>query len=219
MWLSAGTAGASFELTRSVREVLLGADPNVDLTDRAGKVLAELRDQERGTVLPGGTVIERRKDDVRWWTWAGFPANATLAATLSDLTDGEPRFTDSYPRMRQDLTQDMWQEATAERYAAPVLAGRRPRRTDRPEVQRGTARTPRTSHRRCAARRSAIGRAGSGRARALLTLGLNKGSGYEPRFGFTDVFLVTGCGILNGLARERGGDRAAQRVPLPEETG
>jgi ATP-dependent Lhr-like helicase len=114
LWLSTGTAGASFALTRSVREVLLGADPDVDLTDRACKVLTELRDQERGTVHPGGTVIERRKDDVRWWTWAGFRANATLAATLSDLADGEQRFTDTYLRMRLDLTREMWQDATAD---------------------------------------------------------------------------------------------------------
>jgi hypothetical protein len=33
--------------------------------------------------IPGGTVISRDGQDVRWWTWAGFRANATLAATLS----------------------------------------------------------------------------------------------------------------------------------------
>jgi len=65
-------------------------------------------------VHPAGTVIERRKDDVRWWTWAGFRANATLAATLSDLVDREQRFTDTYLRMRPDLTRGMWQEAAAD---------------------------------------------------------------------------------------------------------
>jgi ATP-dependent helicase Lhr and Lhr-like helicase len=73
-----------------------------------------LRDDERGTVHPGGTVIGHRRSDVRWWTWAGFRANATLAATLSDLVDGEQRFTDSYVRMRSDLTREMWQAATAD---------------------------------------------------------------------------------------------------------
>ena len=114
LWLATGTAGASFALTRAVREVLLGADPDVDMTDRARRVLDELRDQERGTVHPGGTVIERRQDDVRWWTWAGFRANATLAATLSDLADREQRFSDSYLRLRGDLTREIWQEATAD---------------------------------------------------------------------------------------------------------
>ena len=114
LWLSAGAGGAGFALTRSVREVLLGADPEVELTERARKVLGELRDAERGTVHPGGTVMERRGDDVRWWTWAGFRANATLAATLSDLADTGQRFTDCYIRMRPDLTRDMWLEATAD---------------------------------------------------------------------------------------------------------
>jgi ATP-dependent Lhr-like helicase len=114
LWLATGTAGASFALTRAVRQVLLGAYPEVNLTDRARRVLDGLRDQERGTVHPGGTVIERRQDDVRWWTWAGFRANAMLAATLSDLVDGKQRFTDSYLRLRADLTRGMWQEATAD---------------------------------------------------------------------------------------------------------
>ena len=118
LWLATGVSGASFALTRSVREVLLGADPEVELTDRARRVLGELRDEERGTVHPAGTVIERRGDDVRWWTWAGYRANATLAATLPELVAGEQRFTDSYLRMRSDVTREMWQEAA-------VGAGRR----------------------------------------------------------------------------------------------
>ncbi len=77
-------------------------------------MLDDLRDQERGTVHPGGTVIEQRQDDVRWWTWAGFRANVTLAATLSDLADGEQRLTDSYLRLRADLTRETWQESTAD---------------------------------------------------------------------------------------------------------
>jgi ATP-dependent Lhr-like helicase len=114
LWLATGTGGASFAMTRSVREVLLGTDPAVDLTDRARHVLDKLRDTERGTVHPSGTVIERRHTDIRWWTWAGFRANATLAATLSDLTDGEQRITDSYVRMRSDLTREMWQAGTTD---------------------------------------------------------------------------------------------------------
>ena len=113
-WLTNGLTGASFALTRSVRDVLLGADPAVLLTDRGRRVLAEERDDERGTVHPAGTVIVRDRDDVRWWTWAGFKANATLAATLSDLADSEQRFTDTYIRMRSDLTPQMWKLTTAD---------------------------------------------------------------------------------------------------------
>ena len=51
---------------------------------------------------------------MRWCTWAGFRANATLADTLSDLTDGLQRFTDTHLRMRADLTPEMWKAATAD---------------------------------------------------------------------------------------------------------
>jgi ATP-dependent Lhr-like helicase len=111
-WLTSGTSGASFALSRSVRDVLLGADPAVALTHRARRVLAGLRDDQRGSVHPAGSVISRDSDDVRWWTWAGFRANATLAATLSDLTGGLQRFTDTHLRMRADLTPEIWKTAT-----------------------------------------------------------------------------------------------------------
>jgi ATP-dependent Lhr-like helicase len=113
-WLTNETSGASYALTCSVRDVLLGADPAVALTQRARRVLAELRDDQRGSVHPSCTVISRDRDDVRWWTWAGFRANATLAATLSELTDGLQRFTDTHLRMRADLTPEMWKAATTD---------------------------------------------------------------------------------------------------------
>ena len=121
-WLTGGASGASFALTHSVRDVLLGADPSVALTRRAQRVLAELREDQVATVHSGGTTISRHGNDVRWWTWAGFRANATLAATLSNLTDGHQRFTDTHLRMRTDLTPEMWKAATqdaAERLCLP----------------------------------------------------------------------------------------------------
>jgi hypothetical protein len=45
---------------------------------------------------------------------AGYRANATLAATLSDLTEGVQRFDDADIRMRSDLTADMWKAATGD---------------------------------------------------------------------------------------------------------
>jgi ATP-dependent Lhr-like helicase len=39
------------------------------------------------TVQPDGTLITRVGRDVRWWTWAGYRANATLAATLQSVAD------------------------------------------------------------------------------------------------------------------------------------
>jgi ATP-dependent Lhr-like helicase len=59
-------------------------------------------------------VISGRGADLRWWTWAGFRANATLTATLSDLTDGVQRFDDTSIRLRADLNRDGWRAGTAD---------------------------------------------------------------------------------------------------------
>jgi ATP-dependent helicase Lhr and Lhr-like helicase len=113
-WLTPGISGASFELSRAARQVLLGMDPPVALTQRAKRVLAEVRDEHLPTVHPGGTVITRVGTDLRWWTWAGYRANATLATTLSSLTDEVQRLDDASIRLRSDLTPDMWKAGTAD---------------------------------------------------------------------------------------------------------
>jgi ATP-dependent helicase Lhr and Lhr-like helicase len=113
-WLSPGVSGASFALAHAARDVLLGADPLVSLTQRAKRILTEVRDEHMPTVHPGGTVIRRTGEDVRWWTWAGYRANATLAATLSDLTDSVQRFDDASIRMRTDLTREAWSVGSAD---------------------------------------------------------------------------------------------------------
>jgi ATP-dependent Lhr-like helicase len=73
-----------------------------------------LRSSELSTVHPGGLVITDADGDVRWWTWAGFRANATLAATVSDLVDAAARIDDVSIRLRNDLTPGMWRTATAD---------------------------------------------------------------------------------------------------------
>jgi ATP-dependent Lhr-like helicase len=123
-WLSAGTAGAGFALTRAARDVLLGADPPAVMTSRATRVLAEIRDDEAATVFGGGTVVVRDGADVRWWTWAGYRANATLAATLADLVDPGQRIGDTFLRLRPDLTRERWRAATrgaAQRLRLPQI--------------------------------------------------------------------------------------------------
>lgn len=108
-WTSDVLAGLSYALTRAMREVLLGADPHVSLTRRARACLTEWREAEApGLVHPGGTLVTRRGSDVCWWTWAGFRANATLAATLQSITDPIQRPTDCFVRLRSDLTRDLW---------------------------------------------------------------------------------------------------------------
>lgn len=111
-WMNGGIAGLSFALTRAMREVLLGEDPPVSLTRRAVTCLAEQRESDApDTVHPGGTLVTRTGRDVRWWTWAGYRANATLAATLRSVTDPLQRPTDSWLRLREDLTLSDWRAA------------------------------------------------------------------------------------------------------------
>ncbi|MFF0202709.1 DEAD/DEAH box helicase [Streptomyces sp. NPDC005017] len=111
-WMNSGVAGLSYALTRAMREVLLGTDPPVSLTRRAEACLAEQRESDApDTVHPGGTLITRVGADVRWWTWAGYRANATLAATLQSVTDPLQRPTDSWLRLRENVTPAAWRVA------------------------------------------------------------------------------------------------------------
>lgn len=106
---------ASFELTRAMRDVLLGADPDVTFTKRAVSALAEARTRHLEYVHPGGTLITRRGEgDVRWWTWAGHRTNATLASTLSFVTAPGQRVTDQWIRLREDVTAPQWRAAATE---------------------------------------------------------------------------------------------------------
>ena len=104
--------GASFALSRAIRDVLLGADPPARLTRRAQAALTEARVTAADLVHPGGTVISRSPaGDVRWWTWAGWRANATLIVTLGDIADSAQRVEDLFVRLRRDVTPEGWEAA------------------------------------------------------------------------------------------------------------
>ncbi|MEU6567413.1 DEAD/DEAH box helicase [Streptomyces parvulus] len=109
----------SYELVRAAREVLLGATPAVRLTRRAESALARVRDERAEAVCHHGTVIVRggRDTNVRWWTWAGYRANVTLAASLPTIADPLQRPTDTYVRLREDITPQEWKRATADAVA------------------------------------------------------------------------------------------------------
>ncbi|MFJ7997843.1 DEAD/DEAH box helicase [Streptomyces sp. NPDC096310] len=117
---------ASRALTRAAREVLLGETPPVTLTRRAGSALGQVRERAAELVHPDATVLLRggRDTNVRWWTWAGYKANATLAATLSSVADPLQRPTDTYIRLREDLTLQEWKKAKdqgAEQLCLPMV--------------------------------------------------------------------------------------------------
>ncbi|MFW6695729.1 DEAD/DEAH box helicase [Streptomyces sp. MAR4 CNX-425] len=118
----------SFILTRAARDVLLGENPPVRLTGRAKAKLAEARNTHLHTVHPGGTVILRHSEgDVRWWTWAGHRANATLAASLSTVVAPHRRVNDQWIPLRDDEDTAARQRAFAdarERLCLPEVDGR-----------------------------------------------------------------------------------------------
>lgn len=115
-WGGGGYGGLSHALSQAMRAVLLGADPPVRLSRRAAERLAVLREDAVESVHPAGTVITRdpATDDVRWWTWAGFRANATLAATLDGIVVPGQRVDEASIRLRSDLTHQMWRAGTAD---------------------------------------------------------------------------------------------------------
>jgi ATP-dependent Lhr-like helicase len=109
-WLSAGVGGLSFDIARSMRDVVLGAEPPVSLTQRAAGMLAGLRSDGIGRVRAGGLVVSRGDDDLRWWTWAGYRVNATLKATLGSVADEAQRVDDLSIRLRADLRPTSWRD-------------------------------------------------------------------------------------------------------------
>ncbi|MFJ7137536.1 DEAD/DEAH box helicase [Streptomyces fungicidicus] len=112
----------SFTLARAVRDVLLGSDPPVTLTRRAEARLAAARETYLDVVHPAGTVITRRSDsDVRWWTWAGHRANATLAASLPSVVLRHRLLDDRFVRLRDDVTPRSWRTAVTDAGTALTL--------------------------------------------------------------------------------------------------
>nr|WP_153054377.1 DEAD/DEAH box helicase [Planomonospora sphaerica] len=120
-WVAAGFGGLSFAVAQAMREVLLSADPPVRISRRAVAALADLREENRFTVDPDRTVVMRSdRDELRWWTWAGYRANATLLTTLGELADPSQRPDDLSVRLRSDLRPgDL--AAVSERLVLPVV--------------------------------------------------------------------------------------------------
>ncbi|WP_097880375.1 DEAD/DEAH box helicase [Streptomyces sp. st140] len=121
-WSSGSVLGLSYQLTRAMRTVLLGEDPPVSITRRAEVCLTGWREDEAPELVhPTKSLVTRHGADVRWWTWAGYRANATLSATLPSISDPVQRPTDCYVRLREDLTPDMWRESREAASSSPAL--------------------------------------------------------------------------------------------------
>jgi ATP-dependent helicase Lhr and Lhr-like helicase len=110
----------SYRLAQAQREVLLGADPDVDLSRRAVTVLASLRNDAGRRAWQGGTVVERWDDQLWWWTWAGARANATLAAALPDHVEVNRRIDNYRLRLRPDTSADQLRTTLDDVAAEPL---------------------------------------------------------------------------------------------------
>ncbi|WP_063049772.1 DEAD/DEAH box helicase [Nocardia arthritidis] len=97
--------GASFAVTRAIREVLLGALPSgVTLTKRAAATLEVMRGVRADQITDGAFVIARDdRNEWRWWTWAGIRANRTLAAWAPGLVPARQRVGAESLRLHSDL--------------------------------------------------------------------------------------------------------------------
>jgi ATP-dependent Lhr-like helicase len=102
-WRSMSVPLLGSDLSQAQREVLLGSEPDVQLSRRAVAGLAALRDSMRHTVHPRGSVV-LRDDGLRWWTWAGARSNLTLMARLQSVAEPSARLDNYAIRLRQDLS-------------------------------------------------------------------------------------------------------------------
>jgi ATP-dependent Lhr-like helicase len=84
-WLGSSQA-LHFRHCRAVRSVLAGADTGVRLTKRATEKLAELREDHAWATDEAMSLVRNGDGELRWWTFAGLRANATLAEHLGSLT-------------------------------------------------------------------------------------------------------------------------------------
>lgn len=111
-----GTAGGlSYDITRGMRDVLLGVTPGgVTFTARAAKVLTELRFAYSETVMAGDLVARMPDDSAgRWWTWAGTAANRTLQASLPSVIDHRQRIDEKSVRLLPGVTVQEFSAAIA----------------------------------------------------------------------------------------------------------
>jgi ATP-dependent Lhr-like helicase len=84
-WLGSSQA-LHFRHCRAIRSILAGADPGIRLTKRAAEKLAAVREIHAWASPDAMSLVRGADGDLRWWTFAGMRANATLAEHLGRLT-------------------------------------------------------------------------------------------------------------------------------------
>jgi ATP-dependent Lhr-like helicase len=103
---SGAPGGLSCDITRAMRDVLLGSTPaGVTFTARATTVLSELRAGFADTVSSDGLIVLLPSESSgRWWTWGGTAANRTLQASLPSVIDSRQRIDEKSVRLLPGVT-------------------------------------------------------------------------------------------------------------------
>jgi ATP-dependent helicase Lhr and Lhr-like helicase len=98
--------GLSYEVTRGMRDVVLGAAPGgVTFTGRALKVLDDLRVTYADSVGAERLIVLLPTDSAgRWWTWAGTAANRNLQTSLPSIIDPRQRIDEKSVRLLPGVT-------------------------------------------------------------------------------------------------------------------
>lgn len=112
---SGASGGLSYDITRGMRDVILGADPEgVVFTERASEVLTALRESYGDNVSTDRLIVRMPDDSAgRWWTWAGTAANRTLQASLPRVVDPRQRIDEKSIRLLPAVTVTEFSEALA----------------------------------------------------------------------------------------------------------
>lgn len=118
------SGGTSYDITRGMRDVLLGRLPGgVRFTNRAATVLEELRAMHADTVDTERLIVLLPSDSAgRWWTWGGSAANRTLQASLPGVVDPRQRIDEKSVRLVPGITvQEFTQKLAEVRWRDPLV--------------------------------------------------------------------------------------------------
>lgn len=114
-WSGSG-GGLSYEITRGMREVILGTLPSdVTFTGRASGMIDQLRQSYSDNASQDRLIVRLPSDSAgRWWTWAGTAANRTLQASLPTVVDPRQRIDEKSIRLIAGVTVEEFSAAVAQ---------------------------------------------------------------------------------------------------------
>ena len=106
----------SYNITRGMRAVILGASPaGVTFTGRAAGMIEQLRQSYGENVSDEKLIVRLPSDSAgRWWTWAGTAANRTLQASLPTVVDPRQRIDEKSIRLIAGVTVEEFSAAVSQ---------------------------------------------------------------------------------------------------------